>query len=454
MSQNDIVSAQHDLIGNRAATTATTYQRTQHPDAQWFPQALGLFIHWGISSHRGTGDLSWSMMLTPPEQRLNTITRYGPQAVQAILSPNDYWKQAEFFKPDRFDPRKMLQAAKDAGFEYAVFTTKHHDGYTMWPSKVSDFGVQKYLPGQDFVKQYVEACRQVGLKVGLYYSPPDWRLAREHQTFGKTRDEAGNEVKVGVDHQPVDPSKIPSEDEPSFKKIWNANAKGHIYELLQNYGKIDLLWFDGSSKDAVTLEELRELQPGIVFNPRGLGYGDYASSECAFPKERAPGWWEYCHIWNDGAWGYLSHEMYKPIGWMLGEWAKARAWGGAFLPNVGPNGRGELPEVAYRRFAELKEWREKFGHTLDKKLQPGTWPAACNAPVVVDGSTWYVHLGFDWDELNVIVKGATKPTSVKLITGEKPVALDWTIEDGALKIPIKKGQRSVLSDVVEISFAR
>ncbi len=451
MSENEIVAAQHAAIGNLPTESGSAYRRTEHPDAQWFSGSLGLFIHWGISSVKGSGDLSWGMMLTPPGGRGVIASKWGLPAIQTQLTPNEYWRQADSFNPDRYNPRKWLAAAKKAGFTYAVLTTKHHDGYTLWPSKCSPFGVQSHHPGEDFVQEYVEACRENGMKVGFYYSPPDWYFARDRMTFGKTIDRAGNEVMVGMDHEPIDASKLPLEDE-AFEKRWNAQVKGHIYELLTSYGKIDLLWFDGSSKKAVTLEELRALQPGIVFNKRGLGYGDYDTPECSYPSKRPAGWWEYCHIWNDGAWGYLSHETYKPTGWMLGEWAKARTWGGNFLVNIGPNAKGELPDVAYARFAELAKWRKKLGYALAEDVAPGPWPDKCNAPVTIKGSTWYVHLVFDWDELEVVVKDVSSPKSVQLLTRDSKSKLEWRMDGSELRIPIKKSVRSVLLDIVEINF--
>lgn len=142
---------------------------------------------------------------------------------------------------------------------------------------------------------------------------------------------------------------------------------------MTRYGKIDILWFDGSADEAISLEKIRELQPGIVVNRRGLGVGDFDTPECGFPKEQIVGWWEYCHIWNDGAWGYLKHETYKPLGWATGELAKARAWGGNFLLNMGPNGHGELPQTAYNRLAELGERLKIHGESIFGAA-PGPWP--------------------------------------------------------------------------------
>lgn len=446
------VAAQHAIIGNATAQPQAGFQRTAHPDAQWFPGSLGLFIHWGIASVSGAGDLSWSMMLTLPGDRTVRLGCYGLPAVQCQLTPNAYWQQAERFKPDRYCPDQWLAAAKSAGFHYAVFTTKHHDGYTLWPSRQDGFGVQTFNPGVDLVRDYVAACRRQGLKVGLYYSPPDWRFERERRSFGETLGSDGARIKVGLDHEPIAAADLPSREDPAFVRAWQARVKGQIRELLTSYGPIDLFWFDGSAGGAVTPEELRALQPGMLFNDRGFGFGDYGTPECAFPQRRPQGWWEYCHIWNDGAWGYLGHEVYKPTGWMLGEWAKARAWGGNFLVNVGPNARGELPAVAYRRLDELGRWQAQLGHTLGDAVTAGPWPERCNAPTTVCGSTWYVHLVFDWDERAVVIKETRRPQAVRLLGGESPRDLAWSIQDGDLQIPIRKSGRGIMPDVVEIVF--
>ena len=130
------------------------------PGAQWFPEAsLGLFMHWGIHSVVGAQP-SWDMI---------TGYRYGGR----VAPPERYYALAERFNPQQYDPNKFLKAAKEAGFTYAVLTTRHHDGYALWPSKYG-IGTKQYMNGRDLLKDYVEACRANGLKVGFYYSPRDW----------------------------------------------------------------------------------------------------------------------------------------------------------------------------------------------------------------------------------------------------------------------------------------
>lgn len=131
------VADQHAALGMVASRQST---HTTHPEAQWFPRAgLGLFVHWGIASVHGDLDLSWAMIAN---------TSYDAAAKgRNKLSPEAYWKLAERFNPDRYDPDKWLAAAARAGMRYAVLTTMHHDGYTLWPSRCSDFGVQSHLGG-------------------------------------------------------------------------------------------------------------------------------------------------------------------------------------------------------------------------------------------------------------------------------------------------------------------
>ncbi|MCK9314467.1 MAG: alpha-L-fucosidase, partial [Methanocorpusculum sp.] len=133
-----------------------------HKEAQWYPNAsLGLFMHWGIHSVVGAQP-SWDMI---------AHYRYGGK----VAPPERYYALADEFNPQNYDPNKWLKSAKEAGFTYAVLTTKHHDGYALWPSKYG-IGTKQYMGGRDLIQTYVDACRQNGLKVGFYFSPRDWHF--------------------------------------------------------------------------------------------------------------------------------------------------------------------------------------------------------------------------------------------------------------------------------------
>ena len=166
---------QHDVIGV-AATRQDASGPVVTPD-HWFPQAgLGLFVHWGLASIPGNLDLSWGMMKnTPWDASVQNRNK---------LTPAAYFALAKQFNPTNYHPDRWLKAAKDAGFGYAVLTTRHHDGFALWPSKHGDFNTRTYLGGRDLVREYVDACRRQGLKVGFYYSPPDWYFDRQYRSFG------------------------------------------------------------------------------------------------------------------------------------------------------------------------------------------------------------------------------------------------------------------------------
>ena len=335
--------------------TKENFQRTTHPDAQWFGEAgLGLFIHWGISSVHGGIDLSWGMIDEKPWDPGN----------KHVITPEEYYKLAERFNPDSYDPDKWLRYAKEAGFRYAVMTTRHHDGYAMFPSDYGELGVKQYLPGVDFVDGYVRACRNNNLKVGFYYSPPDWFYNRNYMSFHYG---SGDQARFperkhyNMRHEVIDT--IPARPK-GFDEDYKAYIHGQIVELLTRYGKIDVLWFDGGP-EAISFDEIRDLQPGIVVNPRMHGYGDFATPECEMPENRLDGWWELCDIWPNGGWGYdKGHENYKSIGWMLSRLTKVRGWGGNYLINVSPRPSGEMPDVYYQRMSELTEWMKHNSESI------------------------------------------------------------------------------------------
>ncbi len=308
-----------------------------HPDAQWFPKAgLGMFFHWGISSVHGYIDISWSMR------------KHYPYA-QEVIPPEDYFALAKKFNPSRYDPNKWLKAAKDAGFRYAVLTTRHHDGFAMWPSEYGDFNTRTYMGGRDLVGEFIQACRNNGLKVGLYFSPPDWYTGRNYDKFS---------WKTGIldgwhEDAPEEPE-VMSE----YKRII---SRGQIYELLTRYGKIDMIWFDGDASKMMSFDEIRELQPGIVIG-RGKNT-DFASLECDLPTDEKyetmlkGKWWELCHEANQ-FWAYSKYDEWniKPIETLTHWFELTRHYEGNFLLNFGPDSEGDLTEMEYKRIAEFGEF--------------------------------------------------------------------------------------------------
>ncbi|MCE5278635.1 MAG: alpha-L-fucosidase [Planctomycetaceae bacterium] len=435
-ANSSTASEQHRIIQIPQQYGGGTFQRTTHPDAQWFGEGrLGLFMHWGINSCAGDADISWGMIA-------NTSWDRGLKNRNKI-TPAEYYALAKKFYPDNYDPEKWLAAAKDAGFTYAVLTTKHHDGYTLWPSQFGEMGTRVYMGGRDLVAPYVAACRKLGLKVGLYYSPPDFYFNREYMSFGCASDP---EKTGGMNHEPRE---IPPEP-PEWKEKNAAHIRGQIKELLTWYGKVDLLWFDGGP-NVISMDELRAMQPGMVIDPRMHGYGDFDTWECGMGSVPPPDWWELCERWNIGPWGYTYHdETYWPLRRMLSRFTHTRCWGGNYLLNVAPNRHGELPEVYYRRMGELKAWMDKNKESVFGTGR-GPFPQQSNLPVTTrqGQNVWYVHVPADFSDAPRI-SGAGKPAAVTMLaTGKK---LKTSFKAGELTIDLPAALRSDNVDVIKIAW--
>lgn len=424
---------------------------SRHPDAQWFPRAgLGLFIHWGIASVHGNFDLSWAMMANSPwDAAANGKNK---------TTPDDYWALADRFNPDAYDPDKWIRAAADAGFQYAVLTTMHHDGYTLWPSQHSDLGVQSHLGGRDLVGPFVEACRRHGLKVGLYYSPPDWYFDRNYRSFNYGTDSLKRypgRPAFDTRHQPADRPAMPEEHVEKRRRQFH----GRVRELLTRWGRIDLMWFDGSPHDDQILSIVRDIQPHIVVNSRVCS-GDYDHTECFLPTEKPSGWFETCHCWQQtdiptpsggtvDVWGYLSAEQYKSTAWMLEHLAKLRAFGANLLVNVGPKPTGEMPDVVYDRLRETAEWMKHSKISVIGADPAEAVSAEPGLPITQHSNTFYVHVLPDCDG-RLSVNLPDKPKTVRLLRLNQPLTFDWNGSTLSLEVP--SALRTRLVDVVAITI--
>jgi len=396
-----------------------------HPNAQWFPKAgLGLFIHWGMVAVKGSGDLSWCMLANKPWK-------------DATITPNDYYACASQWKPTDINFDKMLKAAKAAGVTYAVFVTKHHDGFTLWPSKYGEIGTKYQFGGRDFVKEFVAACRKNKIRVGLYFSPPDWYFGRQYKSYSFRGSE-----QLDMDHKPTVLPKKPADFEQKRREF----IQNQVTELLTNYGKIDLIWFDGGGGE-IPNKTVRELQPGIVINKRNGGGGDYGDSEGALPQKRFNGWFETCETcWPSRKWSYTEDYGWDTAPEVITELVKLRAWGGNLLANVGPKASGEVPQQALSAWSEMAAWMK---HSRESVIgaNAGPWPADVNTPVTTNDGVAYVHF-LPGEKAEVVWKNAPKPEKAFLLKTKKAVA--FTYENGTLKLNIPENQRTNNVDVVKL----
>ena len=406
------------------------------PGAQWYPQAgLGLFMHWGIHSMIGVQP-SWNMIKD---------YEWGGE----YHSREEYYGQAYRFDPQEYHPEKYLQAAADAGFTYAVLTTRHHDGYALWPSKYG-IGTKQYMHGRDLLEPYVKACRDAGLKVGFYYSPRDWHYPGD-------RPETEWDVATWGKRGPV---KDTVANRQAFEHFF-AYVMAQLEELLTRYGKIDVLWLDGMGWYGIPVQDLqtdkvyawiRSLQPDIVINDRwgnivnpdnpegtSVRIGDFTTPfECQTPTYVPSAWWEHCHIWNGkgGGWGYNKKGIFRPFSWFMEEYVASRSLGGNFLINVGPSGTGDMHPNFYREIAN------------GNGPSPGV--ERSNVPLTTRGNDiWYAHVLARFKG-QVSVKTDRKPAKVILLRTGEPVAYIW--RDGFLHFKLPRESRTDADDVVKITF--
>ncbi|MEO6916071.1 MAG: alpha-L-fucosidase [Chitinophagaceae bacterium] len=382
-SEADRVKMEHAAIGIDDDQSKTTYKHTTNPGAQWFPEAgFGMFIHWSIASVKEL-DLSWPMMAgtqigwsskKPSQDSVNRFIANGDffaghkcEKDNSCIMPTQYWAMAKDFNPQKCDPDTWVKLAKEAGMKYVVFTTRHHDGFAMWPSKYGDFNTKNYLGGRDFVKEYVTACRKYGLKVGLYYSGPDWHFNRDFQSFlyyGVGRDYA-NIPSIDANLQVRTTEKTDAEKQKHYEDV-AAYLKGQVEELLTNYGKIDMIWFDGgpdipkgniAREHTITMKEIHKLQPGIVVSPRFFGYGDYKTFEGdkSLPTATQDGWAELCATIASPGWGYTKAPL-KSTAYVLNQLAVCRSNMTNFLLNFGPTKEGVFSNEMVIRLNEIAAW--------------------------------------------------------------------------------------------------
>ena len=437
------VADQHDVIGVAAPrpSAAGSAGSSDH----WFPQAgLGLFLHWGLASIPGNLDLSWGMMK-------NTPWDAGAQN-RNKLTPAAYFALAQQFQPMNYHPDHWLQAAKEAGFGYAVLTTRHHDGFALWPSQHGDFSTRTYLAGRDLVREYVDACRRQGLKVGFYYSPPDWHFERQYRSFGYGTKGTAESPHLGLNHEPVELPERPAD----FEEKYVSYVNGQLEELLTWYGHIDYLWFDGSAGPKVlSREQIRKLQPGIIVNDRQHGRGDVATAHYEYQLPKAPpaGWWEHCFSMV-GAWGYTKPEHCAPANLLISKLARVRTWGGNVLANYGPRPDGEMPDCFYQSMAEIKDWMARGGTSL-VGVAAGPFPDQCNLPVTVRGKTWFVHLlpktsDGPASEGTILLTGTVRPERAVMLATGKTLAVSAAGDRFTLEVP--REWRTGSDDVVMIAW--
>jgi len=369
MGASAVVAA--SSLSSSAAGPGTDEQNDHQRRMKWWHEAkFGMFIHWGLYSVLGRHEWVMEMEGIP-------VAEYEPLATQ--------------FKPKPNPARDWARLAKRAGMKYMVMTTKHHEGFCLFNTKTTDYCAPRQAAGRDLVKEFVDAARAEGLRVGFYYSLMDWR----HPDGARcANDEAARKRFVDYIHT-------------------------HIRELMTNYGKIDILWYDVSwPLDAKGWESEKmnrmvfDLQPDIIVNNRNKLPGDFSTPEQRIEAAEAGKAWEACMTMND-SWGYhKSDDAWKTPKQIIRNLITCAHDGGNYLLNIGPRPDGSIPEESVSILTAVGQWMDKNGQSIyaAERCQP----RRCRfGSFSRRGNKLYLHVHF-WPGQTVAVAGLM--TKVKRAT--------------------------------------
>lgn len=373
---------------------------TRDERMRWWREArFGMFVHWGLYSQLGRHE--WVMN----RERI-------PVA--------EYEKLADSWRPKERPAREWARLAKQAGMKYMVMTTKHHEGFCLWDTQQTDYNAVKRGPKRDLVREYVEACREFDLKIGFYYSLMDW-----HHPDGAAC----------------------AKDEAARRRFLDF-TQGCVRELMTNYGKIDILWYDVSWPlqspelwESVQMSSMaRALQPHIIINNRAQLDEDFGTPEEHVTAEGPGRDWEACMTFN-GSWGYMPCAIdWRPLREVISMLRTCSAGQGNLLLNIGPAPDGSVPQEAYDRLIPLGQWIARNGEALygqvDRALGRMEWmPTGFWS---IKGNTAYFWCD-RWPGYELTIGGLrTRVLKASLLATGEPIAFEQAGERLILKgLPAK-----------------
>ncbi len=333
-------------------------QQEKDTRMQWWREArFGMFIHWGLYA------------IPAGEYNGQKIKGIGEWIMdRADIPVEEYEKFAARFNPVKYDADEWVLLAKNAGMKYIVITSKHHDGFCLWDSKVSDYDIMDATPyKKDILKALKEACDRHGINLSFYHSIMDWHHPDAQAPFYPHYNDR-------------------KKSNPNFDNYVRNYLKPQLKELVDQYGKLGILWFDGEwigdwtpplGKDLYNY--VRNLQPDIIINNRvdkgrqgmegltkeGDFAGDYGTPEQEIPDTGLPGVdWESCMTMND-TWGFKSFDdNWKSTKTLIHNLVDIASKGGNYLLNVGPTAEGLIPEASVKRLKEIGKWMMENGEAI------------------------------------------------------------------------------------------
>lgn len=397
---------------------------------KWFPESrFGLFLHWGPYSEYGRGE---QVMF------------------REHLDQAEYEARTREWNPEHFDAKAWAKTAVEAGFKYAVLTTRHHDSYAMWDTKYSNYNSMQCAPKRDFVREYVDAFREAGLKIGLYYSWADWT------------------------------SKAYWSDPEEDINAWNAlrdMTHNQVEELLTNYGKVDVFWFDGVWPHPADrwdspglLKRMRELQPDILINNRLDAESPFSASQGAVefagesktmgdfgtPEHHITAdndrIWESCQTSTWRFWGYSRGDYWRPTELLLDYLCQASSQGGNLLLNVGPQPDGQMPAEFIERSRKLGQWLDVHGDAIYGSSRGDLTEFTTKGWQTRRGNSLYLIYRF-WaaEEVERIAEIATPVKAATLISTGQSLEVE-NREDAVYIKGLPKLKPSELFPVIRLDF--
>ncbi|HEY3267590.1 MAG TPA: alpha-L-fucosidase [Armatimonadota bacterium] len=386
----------------------------------WRDARFGMFIHWGLYAIPADGE--WRMY-------------------EHKQSPQDYEKYAAQFNPVNFNARKWVKAAKDAGMKYIVITSRHHDGFSMFDTKLTNYSIVRATPfARDPMKDLAAECKRQGIRFCFYHTIMDW-----HNPDYLPRREWEKESR------PVDGA--------SLDRYIRGFLEPQIRELLTNYGPIGGIWFDGGWEHSAEelhsqeiLDLIHSLQPATLVNDRTNLPADYATPEQTIPANGYPGGrlWETCMTMNDH-WGYArdDHNWKSPED-LVRKLSDIASKGGNFLLNVGPNELGEFPPDATERLAAVGQWMKVNGDAIYGTSRSPFKRLSFDGRCTRKGNRLYLHV-FNWPADGLRVEGLKTPVvSARALDGKQRL----TISDAEGVISISRPARiDPIATVVELRLS-
>lgn len=433
-----------DVKGEEVHRESTSYEWPTDPEVlkkldYWQDQKFGIMFHWGIYSVPGITE-SW---LLCSEDRFTKRRKQVQASMSYAKFKEWYWGLASQLNPTKFNPEKWADISVEAGCKYLIFTTKHHDGFCMFDSKFSDYGIAhgpyKNNAYVDVAKHVFDAYRKRGFMIGAYYSKPDWHHKDYWDPFWATPDRNVN--------YPIN----------KYPKKWASYQKfvaNQIDELMTNYGSIDILWLDGgwvrkNNGQDIKLDEIvdnaRVKQPGLIVADRTVpGRNEnYQTPERRIPKKQITNPWE-TNIPLGKAWGWRPNEKYNSSRWVINSLAEIVAKGGNLALNIGPTPEGEIEEEAINCLKEVGKWLKKNGESIyATRITPNynyenVWFTANK-----DGKTLYAIYALpEGEKLPATIEWEGNEPSGKMTLLQNGKRVKYTCKNGKVKVVLPQGLKN------------